>query len=66
MMSSFEASISIASLEADAGVWHRRLGHMSEKRMKVMLAKDKLPGLKYVELNFYEGCVCGSRSESVW
>ena len=32
---------------------------MSEKGMKVMLSKNKLPGLKYVELNFCEDCVYG-------
>jgi len=29
---------------------------MSEKRMKVMLSKDKLPGLEYVNLDFCEDC----------
>jgi len=43
MMSSFKTSISIASSKLDAGVWHRRLGHMSKKGMKVSLSKDKLP-----------------------
>jgi len=44
MMSSFGVSISVASSEVDARVWHRRLGHMSEKGMKVILSKDKLSG----------------------
>jgi len=43
MMSGSGASILVASSEADVGVWHRRLGHMSEKGMKVMVSKDKLP-----------------------
>ena len=55
--SDFRASISVASSEADARVWHQRLGHMSEKRMKVMLSKDKEPGLKSVDLDFCEDCV---------
>ena len=54
MSSSFGASISVASSEADVGVWHRRLGHMSEKGMKVILSKDKLSRLKYVDLDFCE------------
>jgi len=37
MMSDSGASVSVASPELDAGAWHRRLGHMSEKGMKVML-----------------------------
>ena len=48
MTSGSRASISVASSELDAGVWHQRLGHMSEKRMKVMLSKDKLSALKSI------------------
>ena len=36
------ASILVASLKLDVRVWHWRLGHMSEKKMKVILSKDKL------------------------
>jgi len=46
MMPGFPSSISVASSELDAGVWHWRLGHMSRKGMKTMLSKNKLPGLK--------------------
>ena len=46
MTSGFRASISVASSELDTRVWHRRLRHMSEKGMKVMLSKDKLSELK--------------------
>jgi len=44
------ASILIASLELDTGVWHRRLGHMSEKGMKLMLSKDT--GVEIYKLRF--------------
>jgi len=40
MTSGSTASISIASSELDAGVWHQRFGHMSKKGMKAMLSKD--------------------------
>ena len=33
-------------------MWHRRLRHMSEKEMKVMLSKDKLSELKSINLDF--------------
>ena len=59
MTSGFKASISVASSEADVGVRHRRLGHISEKGMKVMLSKDKLSGLKSIDLDFCEDCVWG-------
>jgi len=48
----FGVSISVASSELDAEVWHRRFGHMSEKGMKVMLSKDKLLGLKIYRFRF--------------
>jgi len=54
MMSGSGALISVASLEADAGVWHQRLRHMSEKGLKAMLSKDKLLVLKSVELHLCE------------
>jgi len=57
MTSSFEASILVVLSEVDAGVWHQRLGHMSEKKMKLVLSKDKLPELKSVDLDFYEDCI---------
>ena len=61
----FGTSISVASSEVNARVWHQRLGHMSEKGMKMMLSKNKLPGLKSVDLDFCEDFIYGSRSESV-
>jgi len=57
MMSGSGVSILVTSSEADAGVWHRRLEHIIEKGMKVMLFKDKLSGLKSIELDFCEDCV---------
>jgi len=58
MTSAFRASISVTSSKFDAKLWHQRLKHMSEKRMKVMLSKDKLPRLKSIDLDFCEDCVC--------
>ncbi|KAL8144221.1 hypothetical protein V2J09_017253 [Rumex salicifolius] len=40
-------------------LWHQRLGHMSEKGMKVMLSKGKLPGLSSVEIDMCEECILG-------
>jgi len=46
MMLDSTTSISVAPSDVDVGTWHHRLGHMSEKGMKVMLSKGKLSGLK--------------------
>jgi len=61
MTSCSEASISVVSLELDAGVWHWRLGHMNERGMKIMLSKHKLSGLITIDLDFYEDCVYGNQ-----
>ena len=43
------------TIDFDTMLWHNRLGHMSEKSMKV------LPGLKCVNMDFCESCVYGKQ-----
>ena len=57
MTSGSTASISVASSDVDAGMWHHRLGHKSEKGMKAMLSKNMLLGLKFINLDFCKECV---------
>ena len=59
MTSGSTASISVASSDVDAGMWHCRLGHMSGKVMEAMLSKDKLSGVKSIYLNCCEDCIYG-------
>lgn len=40
-------------------LWHKRLCHMSEKRMKVMHLKVKLQSLWLIEIDIYEDCIFG-------
>ena len=47
----------IAVVDSDTTLWHNRLGHMSEKGMKVLHSKKVLPGLKCVNMDFCEICV---------
>ncbi|RVW93766.1 Retrovirus-related Pol polyprotein from transposon TNT 1-94 [Vitis vinifera] len=46
MTSSPRDTIAVANASTDTSLWHRRLGHMSEKGMKMLLSKGKLPELK--------------------
>ena len=46
---------------ADASLWHRRLGHMSEKVMKMLLSKGKLPELKSIDFDMSESCILGKQ-----
>jgi len=49
----------LTSKGEDAALWHHRLGHMSEKWMKILHSRNLLPGLKNVDLDFCENCIYG-------
>ena len=49
----------IVVVDSDTTLWHNRLGHMSEKGMKVLHSKKILLGLKCVNMDFCEICVYG-------
>lgn len=40
------SSLAVASIGVNWQLWHQRLGHISEKGMKVLLSKRKLPALQ--------------------
>ena len=46
---------------SSASLWHNRLGHMSEKGMKLLASKGSLQGLKSVDLGLCESCVLGKQ-----
>lgn len=50
-------SVASTSQENSTTMWHRRLGHMSERGLKVLMERDLLTGLKTVSLPFCEHCV---------
>jgi hypothetical protein len=54
-------TVAIADASVDSNLWHLRLGHMSEKGMKVLLSNGKLPELKSVESAMCEGCILGKQ-----
>ena len=37
--------------EMSPNLWHKRLGHMSEKGLKILIIKNLIPGLKSYELD---------------
>ena len=41
----------------DASLWHNKLGHMSQKEMKELLLKEKLPELKNIHFDMCESCI---------
>ncbi|XP_014627753.1 uncharacterized protein LOC114375550 [Glycine soja] len=44
-------------------LWHQRLGHMSEKGMKLMAAKGKLSSLKHVDVGVCENYIFGKQKK---
>ena len=51
--------MAVANLVEDSKVWHCRLGHTSEKGMKIMAAKGKLGDLKSIDIGPCEDCIMG-------
>ncbi|KAI3667008.1 hypothetical protein L6452_42050 [Arctium lappa] len=46
-------------------LWHKHLDHISEKGMKMLVAKGKFPDLKSVDSEFCESCVLGKEKKTV-
>ena len=47
----------LTSKGEDAAFWHHRLGHMSEKGMKIFHSRNLLSGLKNIDLDLCENCI---------
>ncbi|KAL3830794.1 hypothetical protein ACJIZ3_019596 [Penstemon smallii] len=52
-------SIAVAASNQNPNLWHQRLGHMSEKGMKIMHSKGKLPNLQSIDIDMCEDCILG-------
>ena len=61
MTSSPRDTIAVVDASTDTSLWHRRLGHMSKKGMKMSLSKGKLPELKSIDLDICESCILGKQ-----
>ena len=61
MTSSPRDTIAVAEASGDTSLWHRRLGHISEKGMKMLLSKGKLAELKSVDFDICESCILGKQ-----
>ena len=61
MTTEARCSITVAAGNETPNLWHQRLGHMSEKGMKIMHSKGKLPGLQSTEIDMCEDCILGKQ-----
>nr|POF08790.1 retrovirus-related pol polyprotein from transposon tnt 1-94 [Quercus suber] len=64
MTSSPRDIIAIADTSTDTSLWHHRLGHMSEKGMKMLLSKGKLSKLKFIDFDMCESCILGKQKKA--
>ena len=55
-------SISVSCIETRVALWHRRLGHVSEKGMQILHSRKLLPNMKQVSLELCENCVYGKQN----
>ena len=53
----------VAASNDDASLWYNRLGHMSQKGMKELLSKGKLPELKNIHFDMCESCIMGKQKK---
>ena len=61
--SNLENIVTVADADGKSNLWHQRLGHMSEKWMKTLLSKGKLPDLKNVDVGLCEDCIFGKQKK---
>ena len=56
-----------AATEGASGscLWHKRVGHMSAKEMKMLVAKGALEGLKSIDMGLCESCVVGKKKSKL-
>ena len=63
MTSSPRDTIAVADASTNTSLWHHRLGHMSEKGMKMLLSKGKLLELKSIDFDMCENCIVGKQKK---
>ena len=61
--SNLENIVTVADADGKSNLWHQRLGHMSEKGMKTLLSKGKLPDLKNVDVGLCEDFIFGKQKK---
>ena len=61
MTSSPRDTIAVAEVSTETSLWHHRLGHISEKGMKMLLSRGKLLELKSIDFDMCESYILGNQ-----
>jgi len=56
-----EVGAALPAMDSGSEIWHKRLGHMSQKGLQVMLQCNQLPGLNSIDLELCEHCLYGKQ-----
>ena len=56
----------VTAANDDTSLWHNKLGHISQKRMKKLLSKGKLPELKNVHFDMCESYIMGKQKKLIF
>ena len=54
----------VAKSASNSSLWKNRLGHVSFKEMKMLVAKEVLEGLKSVDMSPYENCIMSKQKRA--
>ena len=57
--SSHRDTMTTIDIGVNFDLWHYKLGHISGRRMKVLVSNGNLPDLKFVEHQLCESCILG-------
>lgn len=61
MTSTCRDTVAAVDSQKNTELWHCRLGHMSEKGMKLLVKSGQIPELKSVEHQLCESCILGKQ-----
>lgn len=61
MTTSYQNIVVVVENAKHTKLWHCRLGHMSEKGMKLMVENGAIPDLKTVDHQMCESCILGKQ-----
>lgn len=53
--------VAITDNISSSSLWHNKFGHTSEKRVKMLVSKRYLDGLKSIDLGLYESYILGKK-----
>ena len=51
---------------AEMTLWHKRLGHMSEKGLRILMKEGALGGMKEVHLDWCKDCLVGKQHRTTF